>query len=88
MGKLSDLHNIGLELERQLIDVGITTKEELIDCGSEEAWLKIKQKDPSACINRLMALEGAIQNIRWHNLPDKDKQRLKEFYERNKINNE
>jgi predicted enzyme related to lactoylglutathione lyase len=35
-----------------------------------------------------MALEGAIQNIRWHNLPDKDKQRLKEFYERNKINNE
>ena len=27
-----------------------------------------------------MALEGAIQNIRWHNLSDDDKENLKEFY--------
>jgi predicted enzyme related to lactoylglutathione lyase len=25
-------------------------------------------------------LEGAILGIRWHNLPDKDKSELKEFY--------
>ena len=43
-------------------------------------WLKIKEMDESACINRLMALEGAIQNIRWHDLSEDDKKNLKEFY--------
>ena len=44
-----------------------------MDIDSKEAWLKIKQIDESACINRLMALEGDIQNIRWHDLSDEDK---------------
>ena len=41
--------------------------------GSKEAWLKIRELDESACLSRLMALEGAIQNIRWHNLSQEDK---------------
>jgi len=84
MGELQKLNNIGKELEKQLNDVGIFTYDDLIDCGSYEAWLKIKEIDPSACINRLMALEGAIQNIRWHDLSDEDKKHLKDFYENNK----
>lgn len=35
--------------------------------------VEIKEIDESACINRLMALEGAIQNIRWHDLSEEDK---------------
>ena len=27
-----------------------------------------------------MALEGAIQNIRWHDLSETDKKNLKDFY--------
>ncbi|WP_304122166.1 TfoX/Sxy family protein [Methanobrevibacter gottschalkii] len=80
MGELSKLPNIGKVVEKQLNEVGINTVDVLINIGSKEAWLKIKKIDESACINRLMALEGAIQNIRWHNLSDDDKENLKEFY--------
>jgi len=84
MGSLSELPNIGAELEKQLIDVGITTPEELRSVGSREAWLRILQRDPSACIMRLSALEGAIQGIRWHNLDSGTKNSLKEFYHKYK----
>ena len=80
MGELSKLPNIGKVVEEQLNGVGINTVDELIDIGSKEAWLKIKEVDDSACINRLMALEGAIQNIRWHDLSEDDKNNLKNFY--------
>ena len=84
MGELSKLPNIGKVLEGQLNDVGINTADDLMDIGSMEAWLKIKEIDESACINRLMALEGAIQNIRWHDLSDDDKINLKDFYKNHK----
>ena len=80
MGELSKLPNIGKVLEKQLNDVGINTVNDLINLGSKEAWLKIKEIDDSACLNRLMALEGAIQNIRWHNLSEEDKDNLRNFY--------
>ena len=80
MGELSKLPNIGKVVEKQLNDVGINTVDDLINIGSKEAWLRIKEVDESACINRLMALEGAIPNIRWHNLSDEDKKNLKDFY--------
>ena len=80
MGELSKLPNIGNVLEKQLNDVGINTIDDLINLGSKETWLKIKEIDDSACLNRLMALEGAIQNIRWHNLSDEDKDNLRDFY--------
>ncbi len=84
MGNLAKLPNIGAELEKQLLDVGITTEEELRSVGSREAWLRILQRNPSACIMRLMALEGAIQGIRWHNLDNTTKESLKEFYHQHK----
>ena len=80
MGELSKLPNIGKVLEKQLNDVGINTVDDLINLGSKEAWLKIKEIDDSACLNRLMALEGAIQNIRWHNLSEEDKDNLRNLY--------
>ncbi len=80
MGRLSELPNIGKVLEKQLNDVGIMDDSDLIDLGSKESWLKIKEIDQTACLNKLMALEGAIQNIRWHNLSDADKENLREFY--------
>lgn len=84
MSELQKLKNIGKDLEKQLNEVGIYTRDDLSNIGSQEVWLRIKEIDPSTCINKLMALEGAIQNIRWHNLSDKDKKHLKDFYESNK----
>lgn len=81
MGELSKLPNIGKSVEEQLNLVGINTVEDLKIIGSKEAWLKIREIDKSACINRLYALEGAVEGIRWHNLSEEKKLMLKEFYE-------
>lgn len=84
MGELTKLPNIAAKLESQLADVGITTIEQLKEVGSREAWLRILTSDPSACIMRLSALEGAIQGVRWHYLDEETKKSLKEFYKQHK----
>lgn len=84
MGELSKLPNIGKTVENQLFFVGIQTVDELKDIGAKEAWLKIQEIDESACIHRLMALEGAIEGIKKTMLSDEVKADLKEFYQRNK----
>ncbi|WP_061313208.1 TfoX/Sxy family protein [Clostridium botulinum] len=80
MGELSKLPNIGKEVESQLNKVGIFTYDELKNIGSEEAWLKIQKNDVSACIHRLLALEGAIQGIKKTALSQERKESLKNFY--------
>ena len=84
MGQLSKLPNIGKEVERQLNQVGINTYEELKDLGDEKAWLKIQEIDESACIHRLLALEGALNGIKKSQLSDNRKAELKEFYDLHK----
>jgi len=88
MGELSKLPNIGKVLEKQLNEVGINSIEELKKIGSKKVWIKIKKIDKSACLNRLCALEGAIRNIRWHDLEESIKNDLKEFkknYDKNNL---
>ena len=85
MGALSKLPNIGKTVEEQLNQVGINSAAELKSIGAKEAWLKIQKIDESACINRLMALEGAIQGVKKTMLPDEVKADLKEFYQRHKV---
>ena len=68
MGELSKLPNIGKAVEAQLIQVG--TPEALRQVGAKAAWLKIQETDLSACIHRLLALEGAIQGVKKTRLPD------------------
>ncbi len=80
MGELRRLVNIGKVLEDQLLAVGIRSYDDLQQTGSKQAWSRIKVTDPSACYMRLCALEGAIQGIRWHELPEDKKRELKEFY--------
>ena len=84
MGELSKLPNIGKTVEEQLNQVGINSVDELKSTGAKEAWLKIQEIDESACIHRLMALEGAIEGVKKTMLSDEVKTDLKEFYQRNK----
>lgn len=85
MGELSKLPNIGPEIERQLRATGITTYDELNTAGAYNAWLRIQSMDPSACIHRLMALEGAIRGIKKADLPLETKAELKAFYTAHKL---
>ena len=84
MGELSKLPNIGKVVEEQLNKVGITTPEMLRKLGAEKAWLEIQKIDESACILRLLALEGAILGIKKTLLSDERKAELKKFYNENK----
>ncbi len=84
MGELSKLPNIGKAVEAQLIQVGIESPEALRQVGAKAAWLKIQEIDPSACIHRLPALEGAIQGVKKSGLSDTVKADLKEFYPEHK----
>lgn len=81
MGELSKLPNIGKIVEEQLLQVGIRSVDELVKVGAKVAWLKIQEIDETACINRLMALEGAIQGVKKTMLSDEVKADLKEFYQ-------
>ncbi len=83
-GELSRLPNIGGVVEKQLMDVGINTFEDLKRAGSKNAWLKIRAVDESACIHRLYSLEGAIRGIRKSELPQEIKDDLKNFYNAHK----
>lgn len=85
MDKLSKLPNIGPELERQLCAIGIATYDELKAVGAYGAWLRIQSLDPSACIHRLMALEGAIRGMKKSELPQEIKTELKAFYTSHKL---
>ena len=75
MGELSKLPNIGPVVEQQLNEVGIMTAEQLRETGSRQAWLKIKAIDDSACIHRLLGMEGAVRGIKKRDLPPEVKSR-------------
>lgn len=85
MGELSKLPNIGTVVERQLNQAGINTFEDLKKTGAENAWLRIQTNDPSACIHRLLALEGAIKGVKKALIPIERKEELKRFYNAHKI---
>lgn len=85
MGELSKLPNIGKTVEEQLAQAGIVTADELRKIGAKATWLKIRQIDPSACIHRLLALEGAIEGMQKSLLPDEVKADLKVFYQQHKM---
>ncbi len=84
---LSDLPNIGKTAVERLARVGIMSVEELINSGSKEAFLRLLSEEHDTCLNTLYALEGAIQGIRWHSLPDAKKKELKLFFDEVKNGN-
>ena len=82
---LTQLPNIGKVVAEKLIQIGIATPEELRAIGSEQAFIRIQTIDETACFSMLQGLEGAVQGIRWHNLPKERKKELKEFFNLRRI---
>ena len=80
MKSLTELPNIGNNLAEKLENIGIETPENLISTGSEDAFIRMKTVDQSTCINTLYALEGAVQNIRWHGISKERKTELLDFF--------
>lgn len=79
MSELTSMMNIGKEMERKLTTVGIDSAENLIETGSKQAFLKLKEVYPQVCLVHLYTLEGAIHNIEFNCLSEDKKKELKEF---------
>ena len=77
---LSQLPNIGKDTQSKLIQVGITTIEELKSVGTEQAFLRLQSLDPGACIHCLYGLDGAVKGISSKELSLERKQELREFH--------
>lgn len=80
MSQLTDLPNIGRVLAQALAQAGIDTPEALRQLGAKEAFIRLRAQDPTVCLSKLQALEGAVRGVRWHALPQEVKDELHAFY--------
>lgn len=79
MADLTSMMNIGREMSKKLTAIGIDSPDKLIRSSAEQTFLKLKTAYPNVCLVHLYALEGAIQNIEFNELPEDRKKELKEF---------
>ena len=79
MSELTNMMNIGKEMAKKLKTVGIDSSEKLIQTGSKQAFLQLKQEYPNVCLVHLYTLEGAITNVEFNCLSKEKKKELKEF---------
>ncbi|MEA3447702.1 MAG: TfoX/Sxy family DNA transformation protein [Bacteroidota bacterium] len=80
MTKLSESLNVGKVLELKLENVGINSLEELKEVGSEEAFARVKQIDKNAGRSILFAIDGAVQGVKWHKIPEDRKNKLRAYF--------
>jgi len=74
---IESLPNIGPELAAQLQKIGVSTAEDLLRVGAVAAWQRLVRAGLRDCMNSLFALEGAIEGVRWQEVPIERKEELK-----------
>lgn len=79
MIKLTSMMNLGEEMERKLLSVGIGSAEELMAVGAKEAFSRLKARYPQVCLVHLYALEGAVEQVEFNALSAETKEDLKAF---------
>ncbi len=79
VAELTSLRNIGKEMSRKLISVGIDSPEKLREAGSKQAFFQLKTLYPNVCLVHLHVLEGAISDLEYNCLPEETKRDLKAF---------
>ena len=80
MSKLADLPNIGPELACLLEEADIHDPETLRTVGTEQVFLRLKERDPSACFHKLTALEGEVLGVRKNQLDPERKEELRRLF--------
>ncbi|MGZ4410566.1 MAG: TfoX/Sxy family DNA transformation protein [Gaiellaceae bacterium] len=81
MTDLESLPNIGPVVASRLRQAGISTAEELLSLGAEQAFLRLRSVLPDdACLSTLYGLAGAVDGISDHVLPDDRRRALREFF--------
>lgn len=73
---LAALPGLGPKSEAMLASANIRDVSTLRELGAVQAFLAVKRRDPSASLNLLWALEGAITGRRWQDVARDDRARL------------
>lgn len=81
MTELIDAQNIGKVLEIKLQSLGINSLEALQELGTEEAFKLLKGIDKKSSRAILLSIEGAVSNVRWHNIKEDRRKELRDFYD-------
>ena len=84
-GLAKQLRNVGPKLAAKLFEAGIDSPEKLRQLGAKKAFERIYAAgDAYGDFNAayLYALEGAIRDCDWLNIPDKLKREYKEYAQR------
>lgn len=79
MAELTSMMNIGKEMARKLTSVGIDSAEKLMETGSKQAFLRLKEAYPQVCLVHLYTLEGAVTMTEFNGLSKETKKELKAF---------
>jgi DNA transformation protein len=66
---VQDLRNIGTQSAVWLREAGIYTLEDLGRVGAAEAYLRVQQRGRRVSVNLLYALQAALLNVHWADLP-------------------
>ena len=70
------MRNIGPKSAAWLRQVGLRTREELAEAGTVEAFMRVKRAGFKPTLNLLYAIEGALQDVHWQEVPDARRQEL------------
>ncbi|HZH43750.1 MAG TPA: TfoX/Sxy family protein [Lysobacter sp.] len=70
------LRNIGPKSAAWLRQVGLRTQDDLAAVGSVEAFMRVKRAGFKPTLNLLYALEGALLDCHWQDVPDERRHEL------------
>lgn len=73
---LRGMRNLGPRSVEWLAEAGVATPADLEAAGSIGAFLRVRERQPRVSMNLLYALEGALLDVHWAELPADLKRRL------------
>ena len=76
MRETRKLRNIGPKSSAWLRQVGLHTREELAEAGTVEAFMRVKRAGFKPTLNLLYAIEGALLDRHWQEVPDDRRKQL------------
>lgn len=83
---LESMPNIGKVVACRLREAGVSAPEDLVRIGSVEAACRLARARPMdpPCRSLLSGLEGAIRGVRWHAIPQEEREALWSAYLRDR----
>lgn len=76
--QIESLPGLGPYISRRLVEADISTIGDLRECGSVEAYARLKFRfGREITLNALWAIEAALAGQDWRHIPDNRKQELK-----------